>query len=183
VLSRRLAANAALLVSIGSLVALPASAAGAAAAASAAGATTILVDTMSPYCSDTSAMAGSATTPYCTIQAAANAATAGATVEIFGGAANAVSYPEDVTITHSGTAAAPITFESIGHYARLGSVLLPAKGGTLTVQGASYVNLVVSRRRSTLRTRRTWVWRRPAAVWLSAPARVRCLSSGTISVW
>jgi len=42
----------------------------------------------------------------------------------------------------SGTAAAPITFESIGRSAALGSVGLPKRGGTMTVQGASYVDLV-----------------------------------------
>lgn len=41
---------------------------------------------------------------------AAQAATAGDTVDIFGGAANAVEYDENVVIKNSGTAQAPITF-------------------------------------------------------------------------
>ena len=132
--SRRLAAGAALLMSICTLVALPVS------AASAAGSNTILVDKMSPFCSDTGATAGSTATPYCTIQAAADAAKAGDTVEIFGGAANAVVYSENVKITSSGTAAAPITFESIGPYAIV-SGLFAGSSGSLTVKGASYVDL------------------------------------------
>ncbi|MBR7838148.1 hypothetical protein KDL01_33055 [Actinospica durhamensis] len=131
--SRRLAASAALLIALGSAAALPAQ------SADAASATTLLVDIMSPYCSDTSATAGSTATPYCTIQAAANAATAGTTVEIFGGAGNAVEYPEEVTITHSGTATAPITFEAIGRFADIGSI---NRAGTVTVKNASYVDLL-----------------------------------------
>ena len=107
--------------------------------ADAAAAATLYVSNMSPFCSDTSATAGTSATPFCTIQAAANAATAGDTVQIFGGAANAVTYDENVTIDHSGTASAPITFESVG---------LPVltvgnnTGGTVTLDGADYVNLV-----------------------------------------
>jgi hypothetical protein len=101
--------------------------------------TTLHVNNRSAFCSDTSGTAGSSATPFCTIQAAANAATAGDTVEIFGGAANAVVYPGDVTITHSGTAAAPITFESIGRYAGIGSLIGP---NAVTISGASYVNLI-----------------------------------------
>ncbi|MBR7829245.1 hypothetical protein KDK95_23255 [Actinospica sp. MGRD01-02] len=107
--------------------------------ASAAAGGTLYVDKMSPYCSDTGAGAGAAATPYCTIQAAANAATAGDTVQIFGGAANAVAYGENVTITHSGSAGAPITFESVGLRSIVGGL---GKSNTLAVKGASYVNLV-----------------------------------------
>ena len=130
--SRRIAANAALLIALGSAAVLPAQSADAASSA------TLLVDNMSPYCSDTSAAAGSTATPYCTIQAAANAATAGTTVQIFGGAANAVWYGENVTITHSGTATAPITFTAVGGSLTIGSV---SGGGTVSVQDANYVDL------------------------------------------
>ena len=101
--------------------------------------TTLYVNNMSPFCSDTSATAGTSATPFCKIQAAADAATAGDTVEIFGGAANAVTYDENVTITHSGTAAAPITFESVGLPVLTGG---NNTGGTVTLNGADYVNLV-----------------------------------------
>jgi hypothetical protein len=108
--------------------------------ASAAVTGTLYVNKMSSFCSDTGASAGSATTPFCTIQAAANAAAAGNTVEIFGGAANAVTYNENIAITHSGTAAAPITFESVGRYVGIGNAMSTTT--PVTVNGASYVNLV-----------------------------------------
>lgn len=107
--------------------------------ADAAAATTLYVNKMSPFCSDTSATAGTSATPFCTIQAGANAAAAGDTVQIFGGAANDVTYDENVTITHSGTATAPITFESVGPpVLTVGN----STGGSVTVNGADYVNLV-----------------------------------------
>lgn len=124
------AAVTAVLLPVAGAVALPT-------AASAATGGTLYVNKTSPYCSNTSATAGTATTPYCTIQAAANAATAGETVKIFGGAANGVVYAENVTFTHSGTAAAPITFESVGRYVQVGSAT-----NSVTVDGADYINLV-----------------------------------------
>jgi hypothetical protein len=107
--------------------------------ASAATGGTLYVNKMSPFCSDTGTTAGTAATPYCTIQAAANAAAAGDTVQIFGGAANAVTYNENVTITHSGSAVAPITFESVGLRVDIGGLI---NSTTLTVNGAGYVDLV-----------------------------------------
>ena len=128
---RSTAAAAALLLPLAAVFAIPAT-------ANATTTGTLYVNKMSAFCSDTSTTAGTSATPFCTIQAAANAATAGDTVEIFGGAANAVVYAENVTITHSGTAAAPITFESIGRYTIIGE---PFKTTAVTVQGADYVNL------------------------------------------
>ena len=107
--------------------------------AAAAGTGTLYVNRMSAFCSDTGAAAGTSATPFCTIQAAANAATAGDTVDIFGGAANDVVYDENVTIDHSGTATAPITFESTGLPVLTGG---NNKAGIVTLDGADYVNLV-----------------------------------------
>jgi hypothetical protein len=77
--------------------------------ADAATATAIYVNNMSGACSDTGT--GTQAVPYCTIQEAANAASAGDTVLIAG---SAYSYYGNTTIAHSGTAAALITFESTG---------------------------------------------------------------------
>lgn len=53
--------------------------------------------------------------PYCSIQAVANAATAGDTVMIGGGQQN--YFKQSLTISNSGTATAPITFEPAAvHY-------------------------------------------------------------------
>lgn len=57
-------------------------------------------------CSD--AGAGTQAQPYCTVQAAADAAQPGQTVLISG----ATGYQEQVTVTHSGTAGHPITFKA-----------------------------------------------------------------------
>ena len=106
--------------------------------ADAVAAAILYVNKMSAFCSDTSSTAGASATPFCTIQAAADAARAGDTVEIFGGAANAVAYPGSFTVTHSGTAAAPISFESVGRYVQVGDYPLTA----VTVDGASHVDLI-----------------------------------------
>jgi hypothetical protein len=86
-------------------------------------------------CSDTGAGAGSAATPFCTIQAAANAAVAGDTVDI----ATGNTYKGAVDITSSGTASAPILFQTNGP----GSVdIVDTTGQTgpaLAFTGASYV--------------------------------------------
>jgi hypothetical protein len=75
--------------------------------ANAAVGTTLYVDGASTTCSDSGT--GTQAVPYCTIQAAANAATAGDDVLITG-----ADYDDEtqVTISKSGTATAPITFES-----------------------------------------------------------------------
>jgi len=77
------------------------------AVAAPAASATLHVDRSSPSCS--SSGPGSATAPYCSIARAAAAATAGQTVLVRPG-----SYPESVTVGHSGTAAAPIVLRSLG---------------------------------------------------------------------
>jgi parallel beta-helix repeat protein len=79
----------------------------------------LYVDRSNVRCTNTGAGAGSATTPYCTIGAAAAKATAGFTVVVAAG-----TYPESVSVKNSGTATAPITF-------------VPAAGATVTVSGGT----------------------------------------------
>ena len=84
-------------------------------------------------CTDTGAGAGSATTPFCTVQAAADAAAPGDVVEIAAG-----TYRGAVNITSSGTSTAPIVFQPTGGYVDIAN----ASGQTgfpLTFTGASYV--------------------------------------------
>src|SRR5206468_6738162 len=76
---------------------------------------TLYVDSANPQCSDTGS--GSQTVPYCTINKGASVATAGQTVQVASG-----TYPELVTVGHSGSAGSPI-------------VLMPAPGATVTVSG------------------------------------------------
>ncbi|AUG81506.1 hypothetical protein CFP65_6881 [Kitasatospora sp. MMS16-BH015] len=57
------------------------------------------------HCGDTGAAAGSTAQPFCTVQAAADAAQPGQTVRVANG-----YYDESVTITHSGAPGRPITF-------------------------------------------------------------------------
>ncbi|MBR7832364.1 right-handed parallel beta-helix repeat-containing protein [Actinospica durhamensis] len=97
-----MAAGAALIVSIGSLVGIPA-------AAHAAASGSVLYVKTGPTCSDTTT--DSSVTPYCTIQAAANVVEPGQTVQISEG-----TYDSNVTITRSGTAAAPIKFVGEGDF-------------------------------------------------------------------
>jgi parallel beta-helix repeat protein len=78
-------------------------------------ATTLYVDQHNSRCSNTGA--GTQTIPFCTIGAAAKAATAGATVQVASG-----TYVENVTPPNSGTSDAPITF-------------MPAPGADVTVTG------------------------------------------------
>jgi len=70
-----------------------------------------------PGCSD--AGSGTASQPYCTIGTAASVATAGQTVLVAGG-----TYPERVSVAHSGTAGSPIVFQA-------------ATGATVTVTGGT----------------------------------------------
>jgi hypothetical protein len=92
-------------------------------------------DAASANCTDTAAGAGSAATPFCTIQAAADAAGPGDTVDITAGD----TFKGAVDITSSGTAAAPILFQTTG----LGEVriadALGQTGPALSFTGASYV--------------------------------------------
>lgn len=75
--------------------------------ASAASGTTLYVNNTDSSCTDSGT--GTQAVPYCSVQAAANAATAGDTVMIGGGLE---SYSKaSLTISRSGTATAPITFE------------------------------------------------------------------------
>ena len=129
------AAGAALIVSIGSLALIPT------AAQAAASGSTLYVDNTST-CSD--ATTDSSVTPYCSIQAAANVVEPGQTVQIFEG-----TYDSHVTITRSGTAAAPIKFVGEGDTSNLsfndqgvqigGSVSNSTTGYGLLINGASNV--------------------------------------------
>ena len=86
----------------------------------------------SANCSDTDTGAGSAATPFCTIQAAADAAVAGDTVDIAAG-----TYRGAVDVTSSGTAAAPIVFQMTS-----GSVsIMNTTGPALSFSGASYIEV------------------------------------------
>jgi len=90
-------------------------------------------DAVSANCSDTAAGAGSAATPFCSIQAGANAAVAGDTVDIAAG-----NYSGDLDITSVGTAAEPIVFqgaEGIIFTAATSPFTTPG----ITFDGASYV--------------------------------------------
>jgi hypothetical protein len=78
--------------------------------ASAATGATLYVDNMIGTCTD--AGTGTQAAPYCTIQAAAAAAAPGDTVLVAG--SDFTTYGTNVEISASGTAAAPITFESVG---------------------------------------------------------------------
>ncbi|MER5641506.1 PKD domain-containing protein [Kitasatospora sp. NPDC002227] len=72
-----------------------------------ADAATLYVDSTNPRCTDSGAGAGGPSAPFCTIQAAADAVQAGQTVEVVHG-----SYPEKVTVTHSGEPGKPVTFRT-----------------------------------------------------------------------
>ena len=104
--------------------------------ASAASSSTLYVDNTNKSCSDTGS--GTQAAPFCSIQAAANAAVAGDTVQVASGQYG------PVTITHSGTASAPITF--LGSTEGLGDLVLvgysdgglPAANG-IVLDGASDV--------------------------------------------
>ena len=93
---RYVAAGAALIISAGSLVAL-ATTAQAATTASVLYVNSENEESLSEPCSD--ATTDSSVAPYCTVQAAADAAQPGQTVQIWPG-----NYPGGVTITRSGTA-------------------------------------------------------------------------------
>lgn len=99
---RRGVAAAGLCLTLAGVVAVP--------QASAAAGTTLYVDDMTGTCTDSGT--GTQALPYCTIQAAADAAGPGDTVLIAG--SDQTYYASHLKISNSGTAAAPITFESVG---------------------------------------------------------------------
>lgn len=127
---RRVAAAVAVLTAAGSI-------ASPIAAHADSSATTFYVDNAaSAACSDSTS--DSSATPYCTIQAAVNAATSpGDTVIVAQG-----SYAP-FTVTASGTAAAPITVEgAVTSLRSLNAIVDSPQGGTVaaaTISGASYV--------------------------------------------
>lgn len=91
--------------------------------AAAAGAT-LYVDGSNPSCSDTGS--GTQTQPFCTIKAAASKTGPGYTVQVAAG-----TYPENVSITRSGTSSDPIVFT-------------PAPGATVTVSGGTGIGINLS---------------------------------------
>jgi hypothetical protein len=107
---------------------------GGVAVAAAAAPTNLHVDDASKSCTDTGSGAGSIATPFCTIQAAANAAIPGDNVGIAPG-----TYVGAVDIKTSGTAAAPIDFLSAGTGPTVIELGAGQTGPALTLDGASYV--------------------------------------------
>lgn len=99
----------------------------------AAAASTLYVDQSSAACSDSGP--GSQAVPFCTIQAAADAAAAGDTVAIDGGTSGSISgdYSQAVVIRTSGTASAPITFTGVHPPGGPIPDLTPASGAPLTL--------------------------------------------------
>ncbi|MGW2871383.1 right-handed parallel beta-helix repeat-containing protein [Kitasatospora sp. NPDC001225] len=104
-------------------------------AAAAAGGTLYVNNAAGAHCTDSGA--GTQAAPFCSVGAAAAVVQAGQTVEIADG-----SYNEDLTVTRSGTAEAPITFRARNTHgepggAWFGTLGKPTKG--LTVKGAQHV--------------------------------------------
>lgn len=94
------------------------------------GGATLYVNNLAATCTDSGT--GSQAAPFCSLQAAADAAAAGDTVSIAGSPGYYGPGYGNLTISKSGTAGAPITFAGTGTtYARMGS---------LTVSG-SYINV------------------------------------------
>jgi hypothetical protein len=93
-----------------------------------------IVDQRSDACSG--AGPGTWDRPYCTIQQAASAATAGETVQVAAG-----TYAEDVSPRNSGAAGAPVTFR-------------PAPGATVTITGTPGATASKMRPRSAPAARR-----------------------------
>lgn len=116
--------------------------------ASATTGTTLYVNNLSSACTD--AGSGTQVAPYCTIQAAANAAAAGDTVLIYGSTTGGgtydyttgIPYAGGVTIKNSGTAASPIIFKAAaGPYEISGGTDgLTIDGSDVEVSGADIVN-------------------------------------------
>ena len=98
---------------------------GIAASAHADSSTVLYVDNASSACIDSGTGAGTAATPFCAIQDAADVVAAGDTVDIEAGI-----YTGAADVTTSGTAAAPIVFQAVG--------FVSIEGG-IDLDGASYV--------------------------------------------
>ena len=96
------------------------------------GGTTIYVNESAKTCTDSGD--GSLNAPYCTIQAAADAAVAGDTVDILGG-----RYQGPLTISAQGTPNEPIAFRSVGYTVQLWMPPGDTAPGLL-VNGASHVS-------------------------------------------
>ncbi|MBR7824750.1 right-handed parallel beta-helix repeat-containing protein [Actinospica sp. MGRD01-02] len=99
---------------------------GVAATAHAGSSKILYVDKASAACVDSGTGAGTAATPFCTIQDAANVVAAGDTVDIEAG-----DYTAAVDVTTAGAADAPIVFQAVD-----GQVII---GGGVGLEGASYV--------------------------------------------
>jgi parallel beta-helix repeat protein len=90
----------------------------------------LFVDEGNPSCSD--AGSGTAAQPFCTIGAAAGRVSAGQTVQVAAG-----SYPENVTVSTSGTSSAPIVFT----VAPGASVVVSGQVSGFTISGRSWVTV------------------------------------------
>jgi hypothetical protein len=95
-----------------------------------AASSTLYVDGGSSNCSDGGS--GTPSQPYCTIGAAAKAATAGMSVVV-----NAGTYSEDVNVAHSGMLGAPITLAA----ATGASVTISGQPNGFTVSGQSWITI------------------------------------------
>lgn len=103
-----------------------------ASATAASDSATLYVNNTSSTCTDSGT--GTESAPYCSLQAAADAATAGDTVDVSGSPGFYGTPYGSVTIANSGTASAPITFVGTGNtYAQLGS--LTVNGSYIDVDG------------------------------------------------
>ena len=116
----------AVLVAVGTCLLLLGAGAGGAQASGA----TLYVDRGSASCSDGGS--GSQAQPFCTIGGAANAVTAGQTVQVASG-----TYPESVTVRSSGTSASPIVFTA----APGAAVALSGQSVGFTMSGRSWITV------------------------------------------
>lgn len=113
--------------------------AGIAAQPGSAAAATLYVEQYAPTCNDSGP--GTQAEPFCTIQAAANVAAAGQTVDIEGGNGVAAEYAQPVVVTHSGTPTAPITFDGVVPPGGMIPDLDPTSGVPLTLDGVHDVTI------------------------------------------
>jgi parallel beta-helix repeat protein len=94
--------------------------------------TTLFVDQASSACSDTGTGGGTQASPYCTINAAAGKAKAGATVSVSAG-----TYTESVNVKNSGTPGQPIVFTA----APGADVVVTGKANAFVVNGRSWITI------------------------------------------